>query len=77
MVYDPLQVRQKPNVGPGPAQMSRNSGFVNSKTDGDNAAVLSKLWCDLKKKGLHFNGFFGRNQNLQNKKRDKVFTDIL
>ena len=57
------QGRREPNVGPGPAQMWRNSGFVNSETDGDNAAVLSKLWCDLKKKGLHrnSNGFFGQN----------------
>ena len=33
----------EPNVGPGPAQILRISGFVNSKTDGENAAVLSEL----------------------------------
>ena len=35
------------NVGPGPPQIWRVSGFVNSKTDGENAAFLSELWCDL------------------------------
>ena len=29
--------------GPGPAQILRISGFVNSKTDGENATVLSQL----------------------------------
>ena len=29
--------------GPGAAQILRISGFVNSKTDGENAAVLSEL----------------------------------
>ena len=38
-----IQGRRKPNVGPGPAQISRISGFVNTKTDRENAAVLSKL----------------------------------
>ena len=37
------QGRREPNVGPGPAQILRISGFVNSKTDGENAAVLSEL----------------------------------
>ena len=32
------QGRREPNVGPGPAQMWRNCGFVKSKTDGENAA---------------------------------------
>ena len=31
------QGRREPNVGPGPAQILRISGFVNSKTDGENA----------------------------------------
>ena len=33
-----MQRRREPNVGPGPAQIWRISGFVNSKTDGENAA---------------------------------------
>ena len=37
------QERREPNVGPGPAQIRRISGFMNSKTDGENAALLSKL----------------------------------
>ena len=44
------QGRTEPNVGPGPAQIWWISGFVNSKTDRENAAVLSELWCNLKKK---------------------------
>ena len=44
------QGRREPNVGPRPAQILRISGFVNSKTDGENATVLSGFWCDLKKK---------------------------
>ena len=45
-----MQGRREPNVGPGPAQIWRISGFVNSKTDGENAAVLSELLFDLQKK---------------------------
>ena len=67
-----VQGRREPNVGPGPAQIWRISGFVNSKTEGENAAVLSELWCDLKKKkGLHrnFNGFSGRNLVISKKEK--------
>ena len=49
-IDDQGQGRREPNVGPGPAQIWRISGFVNSKTDGENAAVLSELGCDLQKK---------------------------
>ena len=45
-----IQGRREPNVGPGLAQIWRISGFVNSKTDGENPALLSELWCDLQKK---------------------------
>ena len=46
--------RREPNVGPGSAQIIRVSAFVNSKTDGENAIVLSWFSCDLqKKKSLH------------------------
>ena len=45
-----MQGRREPNVGPTPAQMWRNCGFVKSKTDGENAVVWSEKWCDLKKK---------------------------
>ena len=41
---------REPNVGPGPAQIWRISRFVNSKTEWENGAVLSELWCDLQKK---------------------------
>ena len=48
---------------------------MNSKTDGDNAAVLSKLRCDLKKK------FFTEILTVSVKSRwspkNKVFTEIL
>ena len=37
------QRRREPNVGPGPAQIRRISGFVNSKTDREHAAFLSEL----------------------------------
>ena len=42
--------RRERNVGPGSAQILRISGFVNSKTDGENALVLSGFSCDLQKK---------------------------
>ena len=46
--------------------------FVMSKTDGENAAVWSQIWCDFqkKKKGLHrnFDCFSGRNQVISKKK---------
>ena len=45
-----IQGRREPNLGLGPAQILRISVFVNSKTDGKNAAVLSEFRCDLKKK---------------------------
>ena len=47
-----MQGLREPNVGPGSAQITRISGFVNLKTDGENATVFSGLSCDLKKKGL-------------------------
>ena len=37
-----IQGRREPNVGPGPAQICRISGFVKSKIDGENAAVWSE-----------------------------------
>ena len=37
-------------MGPGPAQIWRNSGFVKSKIDDENAAVWSAKWCNLQKK---------------------------
>ena len=46
------QGRREPNVNPGPAQILRISGFVNSKTGGENATVLSGFSRDLQKKGL-------------------------
>ena len=49
--------RREPNVGPGPAQIWRISGFVNSKMDGENATVWSEKWCDLKKKKGGLQGF--------------------
>ena len=42
----------EPNVGPGSAQILSISGFVNSKTNGENATVLFGFGCDLQKKGL-------------------------
>ena len=45
-----IQCRRGPKVGPAPAQIWRISGFVKSKTDGENAAVWSEKWCDLQKK---------------------------
>ena len=39
-------------MGQGPAQILRIPGFMNSKTDGENATVLSEFRCDLQKKGL-------------------------
>ena len=47
------QGRREPNVGPGPAQIHWISGSVNSKTDGENAA--------LKRSSQNSNGFSGRN----------------
>ena len=44
------QGRRDPNVGPGPTQIWRSSGFVKSKIDKENAAVWSEKWCDLQKK---------------------------
>ena len=38
-----MQGSREPNVGPGPAQILRIFGFVNSKTDGENATVQSKF----------------------------------
>ena len=63
-----MQERREPTVSPGPAQILRISGLVNSKTDGENAAFLSELWCDLQKKGwsLHCHLIFSLvfwNQN--------------
>ena len=62
--------RREPNVSPGPAQIWRISGFVKSKTDGQNAAVWFEIWCDLQKKGLHrnSNGFSGRIWVISKKK---------
>ena len=59
--------------GPGASTNITDFRFVNSKTDGENAAVLSELWCDLKKKGLYrnFNGIF--DWNLVIFKKKKVF----
>ena len=53
------QWRRGPKMGPGRAQICRNSGFVKSKIDGENATVWSEKRCDLKKKGLtkNFNAF--------------------
>ena len=64
------QGRRGPNVGPGPAQIWRISGLVKSQTDGENAAVWSKMWCDLKKKrsSSKFEGFFRpKTSDLQKK----------
>ena len=36
------QGRREPNLGPGPVQILRISGFVNSKTDRKNAIGLSR-----------------------------------
>ena len=47
-----MQGLREPYVGPGSAQTTRISGFVNLKTNGENASVFSGLLCDLKKKGL-------------------------
>ena len=44
------QGRREPNVGQGPAQICRISGFVKPKIYGKNAAVWSEKRCDLKKK---------------------------
>ena len=65
------QWRWGSKVGPGPSQIWRISGFVKSKTDGENGAVWSEKRGDLqrKKKGLHrnSNGFSG------SPKKKKVF----
>ena len=45
-----VQWRWGPKVGPRRAQIWRNSGFVESKIDGENAAVWSEKWCDLQTK---------------------------
>ena len=67
------QGRREPNVGPGPAQICRISGFVKPKIYEKNAAVWSEKRCDLqnKKKGLHrnLNGFSGQIQVISKKKR--------
>ena len=57
------QGRREPNVGPGPAEIWRISGFVNSKTDGENARYMNS------------NGFSGQNRVISKKK--KVFSEIL
>ena len=70
------QERREPNVGPGPAQIWRISGFVYSKTDGKTAAFLSELWCDLKKKV--FPEILTVEIRWSPKKiKKKVFTEIL
>ena len=46
----PYQGRREPNMGPGSAQILQISGFVKSKTNGQNATDLSGFWCDLQKK---------------------------
>ena len=38
-----FQGRREPNVGPRPAKILRIFGFANSKTDGENATVLSEF----------------------------------
>ena len=56
--------------------MWRNCGFVRSKIDGENAAVWSEKWCDLKKKRSFpkFQRFFQpKSSDLKNK---KVFSKI-
>ena len=56
----------------GPSQIGWAPDFVMSKTDGENAAVWSQIWCDLQKKekDLHWNFdcFSGRNQVISKKK---------
>ena len=75
-MYTSHRGHREPNVGPWPAQKLRIFGFVNSKTDGKNATVLSQFLCDLKKKkssGKHVTVFSGFRCDLQNKKRSSVF----
>ena len=48
--YYHQQGRRETNMGPGPAQIWRNSGLVKSKIGGEKAALWSEKWCDLQKK---------------------------
>ena len=46
------QGRREPNEGPGSAQILGISGFVNSKTDGENATSFVKILKWSQKKNL-------------------------
>ena len=64
-------------MGPGPAQIWRISGFVNSKTDGENAAGLSELWCDLQKKKVFTENLTVFLVEIRWSPKKKVFTENL